>query len=399
MEVKVIARTVEVGLEPSNLSEDMFTLGGRAAGVCYMPEDYFDSKIHNTVTAVKRANFNIGSGHHSPFDHGNITLQISGIPKIMAMILNSTEFYTTSEKSARYTVMKPETETELNIYNKWVALLDDKIAKIYPDIDDKSRNKLAMENARYMISVFTPTHMLYTTSFRQLSYLTTWLNSLIANLKIRSNKFNDRLTPYCEELANEFYKLTSEIVVDNKAGKFQFLVKQYGGHSIPAEEYFKDQYQTSYLASFAQLAQAQRHRTIHYEMEFSGENPGEFGCFIPPIIKNTELETEWIGDFYTLAPYFPQGTLVKVLEQGRVYWFLNKCKERLCGRAQLEIAQQTAKTMEKIIKHRSELSLDMQNELDKCIDNNEVCTKCKFKEFTCKEPCRWGALHGLDRLI
>ena len=47
--------------------------------------------------------------------------------KIIAMILNSTEFYTTSEKSARYTLMKPETEREAMLYEKWQKIFKEEI--------------------------------------------------------------------------------------------------------------------------------------------------------------------------------------------------------------------------------------------------------------------------------
>ena len=43
------------------------------------------------------------------------------LPKIIAMLLNSLGMYATSEKSARYTIMKPETELEETLYNKWIT--------------------------------------------------------------------------------------------------------------------------------------------------------------------------------------------------------------------------------------------------------------------------------------
>lgn len=380
-------------------AEDMVTLGGREAGICYMAENYFDEKINNSEAANKRALTVIGSGHHSPFDHGEIGLEISGIPKIMAMILNSTEFYTTSEKSARYTVMNPETQEELDVYNKWIDIFTGEIGKLGEDMTDKEINKLALENARYMLSVFTPTSMGYTTSYRQYCYMAEWLYKLADELKLRPNKFNDRLIPYCIELAAIFSLITEDKVKDNKNGYFQFLPKQYGKYDIPTEKYYKDMYQTSYLGSFAYLAQAHRHRTLHYEMQFSGEVPGEYGCYIPPIISGTALEVEWLKDFDILKDYFPQCTYVEILEQGRAHWFFAKCKERLCGRAQLEIAQQTAKTMQAFIENKLELSLNMQEELKNCTINNEVVSKCGFKDFNCSEHCRWGLKRALTRKI
>lgn len=406
MEIKIIHHTVDLcdegnlkGFEYSKT--DMLALGGREAGICYMAENYFSDKINNTEMALKRSNTILGTGHHSPFDHAYIGLEISGIPKILAMLLNSTEFYTTSEKSARYTVMKPTTEAEVEIYDKWRDIFREKIAELNLDMTDKEIDKLALENARYMLSVFTPTSMGFTTSFRQFSYMYYWLGELIENLEKHPNKFNSRLAPYCIELRCKLEGLTNGAIEDTKHGRFQFLPMQYGLGKIAEAETFGDIYQTNYLGSFAQLAQAQRHRTLHYEMEFSGDIPGEFGCYIPKIIRGTDYESEWVNDFERIKDQFPQCTMVKILEQGRAYWFLMKCKERLCGRAQLEIADQTTVTMQKFIDNIDNLSPSMRSEFEKCIDteNMKPVTKCQFKEFKCKEPCRWGAKHGIDRII
>ena len=84
MDIKVIAHTKQINHLETGLpfKEEALSLGGRMAGICYGPEDYFDTKINNLNTAYKRAENCIKSGHHSPFDHIFITLQITNIPKI-----------------------------------------------------------------------------------------------------------------------------------------------------------------------------------------------------------------------------------------------------------------------------------------------------------------------------
>ncbi len=163
--------------EDNNINDkEMYTFGGKVAGICYMQEDYFENKYDNDELAEKRAKFVANTGHHSVFDHSYITLKFSGIPKILAMLLNSTEYYTTSEKSARYTVMQPQSELETTMYEKWTAKFEELIIKKYPKMDDKLISKLAIENARYMLSVYTPTTMAWTVSFRQLAYVVRWLD-------------------------------------------------------------------------------------------------------------------------------------------------------------------------------------------------------------------------------
>lgn len=400
LDLKVIARTFETDTHLDD--EDLYVFGGKMAGVCYMPENYFDEKIQNEEAAIRKANITSGSGHHSVFEHGSYTFQISGLPKIMAMILNSTEQYTTSEKSARYTVMKPETELELQVYEKWRDIFETVIADKYGDnIDEKTRKKLALENARYLISVFTPTHMTWTVNYRQVAYVIGWLKQLAKDCSKMEGDFNTKLTSWCTKLSNAFMAEVGSYnhLSDNKNRKIEFLPLQSYNTPISDEEVIGDTYQVHYLATFSQLAQEQRHRTIHYEMEFSGKSALEYGIFIPPIIANTPYEAEWKADFEKVAYCYPQGTLVKVLEQGRAIKFFEKSKERLCGRAQLEIMQQTIETMNKFLDHRGELSTRTRDALGKVTNNWKVCSKCQMSSITCSEHCMWGGKDALTRLI
>ena len=402
MEIKIISKTMDMVEDNQNNKstiDSMLTLGGREAGICYMAEDYFSNKINNSKAALKRANVILNSGHHSPFDHASIGLEISGIPKIVAMILNSTEWYTTSEKSARYTVMDPDTDVELEIYNKWREIFRSEIAKLDLGLTEKEMDKLALENARYMLSVFTPTSMGFTTTFRQYSYLSIWLEKLVNNLKSRPNLFNNKLIEPCSELSTYFKSLTSQLVPDYKDGMLQFLPNQYG-YKLEDSNHISDIYSITYYMSFAGLAQSQRHRTLHYELGFSGDIPGEYGAYIPKIIRSNEkLSSEWKTDFDKIKDKFPQCTLVKTLEQGRVYWFLMKSKERLCGRAQLEIQERTAETMRQIISNKSNLSKFSQLMLSNYTNDDTVVPKCKMHGYICHEPCKFGPEHGVNRII
>ena len=94
------------------------------------------------------------------------------------MVINNEHEYTTSEKSARYTpIIRKDnsiiTEREEQLYNKWLNIFKIKIKAKYGNIyNDFKIKTLAQENARYLISVFTPaTIMEYTTNFGQLNYI------------------------------------------------------------------------------------------------------------------------------------------------------------------------------------------------------------------------------------
>ena len=150
--------------------EEAVDFSGKSAGICYLPdtiETLFNEPVENTA---KRANGNIKNGHHSVFGHVTYNLCFENIPKILAMILNNEKMYNTSEKSARYTKMSPSPRENV-LYLKWIDIFKKEISKKYPDFNPKRVEKLAQENARYMISVFTPTTIMeYSVPFGQLNY-------------------------------------------------------------------------------------------------------------------------------------------------------------------------------------------------------------------------------------
>ena len=383
--------------ELDNISdnENALSLAGKTAGICYMGDDYLSNAIQNKDTAVKRARGTAKKGHHSIYDHGNVTLLISGIPKIIAMLLNNTQFYTTSEKSARYTLMKPETDMELDLYNKWVEKFKVVINELYPEIDKSTVVKLAQENARYLISVFTPTVMAYTTSNRQLGYLVDWCDKLPEQLREQGlvGDFYDKVCGKLKEFKCALLEEIGEpIIKDNKNRGFNLFTPENDN----VNEIFDDVYKLHYKATFAELAQAQRHRTITHQISIGR---GNLGYYVPKCIRDTELEQEWVTDIASLAYCYPQGTLVEVTERGIFENFILKAKERLCGRAQLEICNVTEHYMDKFIENKSNLSSVNRELLDRNTGEDKAVTKCLMDNFKCTEVCRWGNRRGLTRLI
>ena len=144
------------------------------------------------------------------------------------------------------------------------------------------------------------------------------------------------------------------------------------------------------MASFAQLAQAHRHRTLSYEMTLL-EKPK---YYIPPIIQGTELESQWIEDINSLKDYYPQGMLVQVNERGTIENFVLKCMERLCGAAQLEIMQQTEKTLNKYLE-----AVKGNEELYNYLLPYSKGARCTFPGWKCEAPCIFGGKRAMDRII
>lgn len=424
MKLTVVARTYEVPPQeeknsfrlvvphdPEIFKKDMKVLAGKAAGICYMPDDYLSEGIQNEEKAINRSSNNATSGHYSVYEHGHITFLLE-INKMVAMILNSMGLYATSEKSARYTVMTPETTIEQEMYDKWIEKLSKVISAFYGDYKtEKEIHKLAMENARYMLSVFTPTVMEYTVPYNRAILLCQWLEKYSIMLLDHKNteRVDSTVLEFCCRLSADLLQLKelledaiyedkdhvtledhknvfySNLFIDNCIEDFEF------------NDIYGDLYKIKYKGTFAMLAQAQRHRTIHYKFELEDYYSN---FYVPKIISGSILEKEWKEDIKSVykSIVMPQGTILTIIESGRFEDFILKSKERLCARAQLEICKNTTITMEMFILNKHKLSTSNQRELDKLTLSDKVCPRCRFDDYTCKEPCNMSQI-ALTRTI
>lgn len=373
--------------------EEALNFSGKAAGICYLPLDTETLFNEPQEKTLKRTQNTINSGHHSVFSHITYNLLLTDVPKIIAMILNNEKVYNTSEKSGRYTIMKTEGK-ELEYYNKWVEIFTNRIREVYPTFTDKQINKLALENARFLISVFTPaTTMEYTVSFGQLNYLINWMKDYIANAP--SNNFNNKLKTALKEFLDAMPDLEVDGLNSNlKNRKLSLFAER------KRQESFDENFCTNYKISFAGLAQEQRHRTLSFEAYIPGiaentEFSNQKEYYLPPIIKNTPYEKEWLNDINELGDNYPQGMLLQVNERGTVENFILKCTERLCGAAQIEIMQQTKETLNKYIETTKNTNETIYNYLLPYTKG----ARCTFPNWKCNAPCVFKAKDALTRII
>lgn len=371
-------------------------LSGKFAGVCYDEEGYNHLKNESEEKTRKRISLTKDNGHHSVYDHIYMSLNITNIPKILAMVLNNEKEYTTSEKSARYTPIKPGkdsviTEQEHRLYEKWMEIFKNKIKDMYGSIyNDSKITKLAQENARYLVTVFMPTTMIYTVSLRQINYIVSWLQKYIATCD-QSSDFERKLANSMQEFINELEKLNvlDEGLLTNEKNR---SISLFGRNLDSKKEYFGDVYATVYKGSFASFAQAQRHRTLDYKIELMEEK--EF--FVPPIIEDDEvLVNEWLNDIKSVADVYPNGELVTIFERGTYENFILKCKERLCSAAQLEIMRQTKDTLTKYY----EYLLENDDHLAEDIEQYTHGARCTFPDYKCAQTCGFKEGITLTRKI
>lgn len=371
-------------------------LSGKIAGVCYDEEGFKHLSQEGEEKTSKRINRTLSSGHHSVYDHINISFNLRNIPKILAMVLNNENQYTTSEKSARYTkIVKQQgsiiTDIEETLYNKWLNIFEIKIKSKYGEcLSDYKIKKLAQENARYLVTVFMPTEMIYTTTLRQINYIVSWMLCYIENCDT-NDYFQSQLASFMKQFVEELDRL-NVLVFDLMKNEKHRKISLFGTDLDKKQEYFGEVYSTTYIATFAELAQAQRHRTVDYQMERTLLKE----YFIPPILLDDKmLVDEWLQDIAKVSDFVPQGELINIYEVGKYEDFILKCKERLCSEAQLEIMQQERKTL---LKYKDALEL-MNHPLFKEILKYSNGARCTFPDFKCSKDCKFKEGKTLRRII
>jgi hypothetical protein len=374
MDISVIAAT-HPNYKASKAELDKF--GGRAAGVCYMANDFAALSGEPEEKTMKRAKMTKQSGHHSVYDHSNITLYLHCIPRVLEILLDNERYMVSSVKSGRYT-LHPLPAKEQKVYDKWLAkfqqLIKDKYRQKYPKYFTENKvTKLAMENARYITSCFTEVSMLHTMSYRQFNYVCGFLRAFV-NAK-QTNTFVKKLVPYVKEFLKQC-EATGYIDEDLMANGKNRRLSLFNNHKV--KEYFGDVYATSYKCSFTCYAHLNRHRTLKY---YIAEPAGELEFYVPEILEDEADRAEWLNDLHKLEKNFPQAMLVTVTEMGNCDDFILKAIERKCSVVQLETTRVVNAVIQKYIKAFPNETLLTMTKGAKCTFGNYICpTPCGFAE-------------------
>ena len=92
MKITVIAKTCETNNKTyDNINDAATIFAGKNAGICYMPNDYTSDGINDEESCLKRAKFNIKSGHYSVYEHYHITFLLEEIPKMISLLDGETD--------------------------------------------------------------------------------------------------------------------------------------------------------------------------------------------------------------------------------------------------------------------------------------------------------------------
>lgn len=231
MNLTVIGMTTETdGISQAQM-EDLKTYCGKNAGISQLREGFFGTAVSDPEKALPRFRNTVRMGHMSIADHAWVEVLFENASRMMAMIMNSLQYYNTTEKSGRYTEMTGNTPEQRALYDKWNEKFRKRIMEIHPDYNDtfierqlrsmhtdsaievkngrvfaynsaitpspkmditesediqKSLNTIlsnprlpvntrSQENARYILSIFTKsTTFGYTTTLAQWNYIYDW---------------------------------------------------------------------------------------------------------------------------------------------------------------------------------------------------------------------------------
>lgn len=234
MKLTAIGMTTETeGIDRQQL-EGLKTFCGKNAGISQLRDGYFGTAVSDPEKALSRFKNTIKMGHTSIADHAWIEVLFENSSRMMAMIMNSLQYYDTTEKSGRYTEMMGNTPEQCALYDKWNGLLKERIMEVYPDYNDmfitkqlKAKgitgfyvkdgriyaegvgiditdddevkeildgimsnprlpvNTRSQENARYMLGIFTKsTTFGYTTTLAQWNFIHDWCEKYIGQFEV-----------------------------------------------------------------------------------------------------------------------------------------------------------------------------------------------------------------------
>jgi len=397
-----------------------FIYSGTKAAWCYKKGTTTPENIRETSeeTLIRMGIETFLNDHGTPDEHFEVSIEVTGIPKLLCMILNDEHQYTTCERSLRYTkVLESEYITDLEVqkYNKWYEIFKQIFQTKYKDFflqanqkDEKKAlnhmGKIAQENARQFVSVLTPTSIAYTAPWYQWQKVATFLVQMIQNPETRLEKM---AVPYAKDFVQQLIDLkiivlTKDAVqiypplADSLKDDRKWLYKNnkgielslfagknpFSGIHLPNEFGTAINYNSE--LSISGIAQGQRHRTVDFEIE----EPESFSFNIPDIIKGTEYEQEYIKDMLEVKSLYPQGQLMRVNLNGslkNIIQFIGQ--ERACEKAQQEIENwyvnillpDIVKGLEGKPEYEKLYQEVKQKYLNKC--------RCAYPNYTCPSPC------------
>lgn len=436
---------MRVSLDPENrfLAADgkidlkaAFRYAGIKAAWCYKPGTASPESIREMPESelIRMGMDTFINDHGTPREHQEISVEITGLPKVLCMILNDEHFSSACERSLRYTLVKaggPISDIEIDLYNKWLKIFNDvlwdkfsdsflKEAKRKIDAERKmgaqktdadiekaaktAARRIAQENARNFVGILVPTSIAYTTPWCEWQKLYRKLEDMVKNPRSDIERL---AVPSAKELMKEL--VDNRIVVSTKEAVLLYpdvqakitdgrdiLYKDnknvklalFGSHPELSPFDKPDEFGSSVIVtstcSVSSIAQRLRHRSAIWTMR----ELEEYSFVTPPFIKGTPYEHEYEMDMMLVRGLFPQGQNVETNMRATLENIFNYIdKERACNRAQWEtedwfvndLVPRIVAGLEGKPEYAHDRETIMSWYLDKC--------RCQSPDYTCPNPC------------
>lgn len=396
---------------------------GVKAAVCYKDGDITPEMIRENESAeqlIKRGLNTIKNEHTSPSEQINVLLEITGIPKILCMVLNNEHEYAADERSLRYTPIINGTVSDLEIalYDKWVTLFTNILNKEYYDFfvkfnqgkDEESTkrktvsaiSKIAQENARYMTSVFIPTTLTYSVPLAQINKICLSMQRVIDK---PLNEFEELLIPYFEDFIKQLKELN--VIITNKKVKELGIIdvndnddyfyqnsknidlslfaehNQFSGIDLP--NCYDSSFSYNMDISLACLAQFHRHRTMDFEMKTPSKEDKSF--YTPLLLEGKDdLIEDWHYDMLSVMPFYPQGKIAHTNVNGSLKNLVHFVgKERACDKAFTETQDMFTNQMLPDI--YMGLIASGNEQLAFALEPYVNRLRCMYPDYKCPAPC------------
>lgn len=395
---------------------------GTKAAWCFKDGTATPENIRNMpeIDLLRRGIETYINDHGTPDEHDKISLEITEFPKLMCMILNSEHQYTACERSFRYTKITTNdyiSDIEVKLYNKWynifINIFEENYSEWFYQVNQKNEKntktdmrKKAQENARYFVSVLTPTSIAYSAPWYQWQKLATFLQDMIENPNTSLKKI---VVPYAKEFIEQLIELKVVVLTKDAIALYPPLEKMLKEKNDNREWLYKNNKETKlymfaennpfsginkpneYNASInynsrlsiAGFADILRHRTSYVALK----NPNEFSYIIPKFVPSNYWK-EYDQDMQKINGIYPQGQLIDFNLDSSIYRLVQYMgKERACERPQQEVEDwyvnqllpDIVEGLSKRPEYEEEYKLLRTRYLDKC--------RCAYPNYHCPNPC------------
>lgn len=391
MKIQLIGATQSLLPNTDERHDSPYEFCAKTMATCVTNEPFEKMTNESLEDTQKRVISTLKLRHQSGYDMIDLVLLFTDTSKIFITYLHNLHTYSSEGTSGRHVELKL-TPKEKGVYDYFYEKFYNYAQEKYPDKSEYFKSTLACETARYTIGIDAKTNLVHKISLRHLNHIYFWAQDFLN--KTEYNEFEKLALPDMQEFVNimDNFTLDGEKVINPKLRdsydrKFELF---NDGKTQP--EYFYDTYGINYKATLPTFDQLQRSRPIHYSLSI----PSEPEYYIPSLVKEMEIEDEWISKIESTGK-ISQDLLLNVRENGYLGEFIMKMKERCCEHAQEEACSITKESADKIFKGIATYDAELSKYLMENYGNGKNRREFPNYKCICKQPCTPRKIDEIQR--